>query len=100
MKLVPAKSYAQVMAWRRYNPAARAWWLEVRRAVYKRDKGVCGMCGRHVEWKDCNIHHQSYRHLFHEDRHLEDLMTTHEKCHAAHHRKAKVKGFTKRFKKW
>ena len=59
-------------------------WARLRRRVYRRDKGVCGLCGHPaIFWQ---VHHVVHT----EDggtNDLSNLVTVCEPCHKAHHRK-------------
>jgi 5-methylcytosine-specific restriction endonuclease McrA len=57
------------------------YWKEVRREVWKRDKGKCTKCGEPGE----NVHHLHYRYLFREKDVLDCVTLLCRPCHAAAH---------------
>lgn len=58
------------------------YWKKVRQAVLKRDDNKCVVCGN---TKMLQIHHESYKHVGRELKHLDDLLTLCSKCHKEHH---------------
>jgi len=80
-----------------YNPAIYASyirsgkWHEIRRAVLKRDKGVCQDCGKPAK----QVHHLTYDRIFREN--MEDLISLCGECHAKRH--GKIKDYDKSKKK-
>jgi hypothetical protein len=81
-----AKTYRQVMYYRWKNPKARAWWHLVRVKVLERAGWRCEHCGAiRGRKKALHIHHLTYKHLFHEDKHLNDLIVLCDYCHRKEH---------------
>jgi 5-methylcytosine-specific restriction endonuclease McrA len=52
--------------------------------VFKRDGYKCHKCGNE---KNIQCHHLTYENLFHEEKHLDDLITLCKKCHKKIHNK-------------
>lgn len=61
-------------------------WAELRKAVLKRDKGVCRDCGKPAK----QVHHLTYDRIFREA--MEDLISLCGVCHAKRHGKIKDYG--------
>ena len=59
-----------------------AAWLRIRDLVLLRDNNRCIICGFK---KNLHIHHMTYKHLFKEEGHLEELVTLCQKCHDTIH---------------
>lgn len=80
MKLVPARTYRDVLWNRMHHPPAMRWWTEkVRIPVLRRDGYRCTDC-KGTEW--LQVHHDSYQNLCYEDQHLGDLRVLCKACHA------------------
>lgn len=59
-------------------------WKDLRRAVLRRAKNKCQMCGSKYR---LDVHHNSYANLGHE--HPDDLIVLCRRCHSLHHGKEK-----------
>lgn len=62
-----------------------AYFAEVRRQVWKRDKAECRHCGRNLYGKEGHVHHVSYKWLFHELDNLGSLLLLCPECHRRCH---------------
>lgn len=71
-------------------------WKEVRELVLDRDRHHCMCCGRGEDEVVLTVHHNTYKHLYEETGHLDDLITVCSVCHLAIHRN---KANWSRFKK-
>ena len=58
------------------------YWSIIKAIVLKRDRGQCTVCGSKYRLE---IHHTTYKHLYSEHDHLEDLLTLCHKCHYEYH---------------
>ena len=54
----------------------------IKKIVYERDDHKCVKCGNN---ENLNVHHKTYKHLFDEYGHLEDLETLCKECHKEEH---------------
>ncbi|MGL5713052.1 MAG: HNH endonuclease [Paraclostridium sp.] len=59
-------------------------WKNIRELVLKRDNRKCVLCGSDDR---LHIHHKTYKNIFNEIEHLDDLITLCNKCHANEHNK-------------
>lgn len=57
----------------------------VRQAVFERDNHHCMCCGRTSEEATLVPHHNSYKHLYNELEHLDDMTTVCKICHRSIH---------------
>ncbi len=57
-------------------------WEYIRRIVIKRDNKKCTKCGSE---KELRVHHNTYKHIFHEINYLIDLVTLCDNCHSVEH---------------
>lgn len=60
-------------------------WKAVAFKVRERDK-VCRCCGRTEDQEVLTVHHSTYRNLYNEGEHLEELILLCKRCHIAIHR--------------
>lgn len=60
-------------------------WARIRKKVARRAKYKCECCGKKCvdkhTLKGFNIHHTTYENLYHEEKHLADLMFICRECH-------------------
>lgn len=61
-------------------------WQEIRTLVLDRDNHKCRCCSRTEEESSLTVHHSTYKNLFNEADHLEDLITLCRYCHSGIHR--------------
>ena len=61
-------------------------WNKIRYSVYERDHFCCKYCGKKFSINKLNAHHLTYKHVYHEEDHLEDLVTLCLSCHRLIHR--------------
>lgn len=70
-------------------------WQEIRKIVLERDNYRCACCGWSPDEYDSDkkslkrtltVHHKSYKNLYHEREHLDDLITLDNICHQAIHK--------------
>lgn len=71
-------------------------WKKVRLLVLERDGYVCRCCNRNSDQTTLSVHHSTYKALYNETEHLEDLITLCRFCHSGIHR---VKSNINRFKR-
>lgn len=71
-------------------------WDRIKKIVLDRDGHRCRCCGRTEEEATLYVHHSTYKHLYDEGNHLEDLIVLDRCCHSGIHR---VKSNFQRFKK-
>lgn len=64
------------------------YWDIIRKIVLKRDKYRCTVCGYKY---NLQIHHTTYKHLYNEHNHIEDLLTVCGKYHYEFHITCEVK---------
>lgn len=76
------ESYADLRRLKYHDYLKSKYWKAVRQAVLKRDNNSCVICGCTYSLQ---VHHDSYKHVCNELRHLEDVMTLCQKCHKEHH---------------
>lgn len=57
-------------------------WRIITEQVKDRDGRKCAMCG---STEELQVHHKTYEHIFHEEDHLDDLITLCKKCHFGYH---------------
>lgn len=58
------------------------YWLDVRRSVFERDAFRCVKCG---SLSNLHAHHLTYKNIFNEANHLEDVITLCGICHRGEH---------------
>lgn len=71
----------------RYHDYLRSGrWADIKREIWWRDEGYCQRCGEKCG-RDLpgNVHHKTYRNLFNEHNHLNDLELLCRDCHRAQH---------------
>lgn len=57
-------------------------WKAIAKKVKDRDGNKCAYC---LSENNLNVHHLTYKHIYHEDEHLEDLVTLCESHHLGYH---------------
>lgn len=65
-----------------YEYLQSKYWKLVRKKVLARDGNACVVC-KATKW--LQVHHDNYKHVKNELKHLGDLMTLCKKCHTEHH---------------
>lgn len=82
LKKAKLETYAELRKMKYHVYLKSKYWKQVREVVLKRDKNACVICQSTYRLQ---VHHDNYKHIANELRHLEDVMTLCDKCHREHH---------------